>query len=258
MGLKEIFNISRGTKAILAISASVSFIAVLFAFFYYRSINRSEDPRIRAARELLSEYENISGRVHTSGAFALLDSALTIFNSLPDYRSSFEKGVIYNNKCSSLLLTAIYDSTISEAEKNILLGLSMEFCDSSILLYKRWLREWETLSPEEIAYRLTPFMKEEDPDFKGLNFTSVFSRRVKNITIAQVETPRRLSVSYTNKATIFRHIMEPDSSITYYRMALDLWKDNRTAKSNMSVLMGGKPLKPKLIESLFPPDKNVK
>ena len=53
MLLRDIFKISKGTKVILAITFSVSVLAIVFAFFYYRSINKSEDPRIRKARELL-------------------------------------------------------------------------------------------------------------------------------------------------------------------------------------------------------------
>jgi len=52
--------------------------------------------------------------------------------------------------------------------------------------------------------------------------------------------------------------MFPDSAFVYYQDALSLWKDNRTAESNLSVLLGGEPVKPNLIESLFPPDKNKK
>jgi len=258
MGLKEIFSISTGTKKILAITISVCAMAILVAFIYYHSVNKLEDPRVIKARELLSDYENIADNTQHAGAFPLLDSAFAIFSSLPDYECSFEKGVIYNNKCSGLLLAAIYDTGISEVEKSNLLALSLIFCDSSIIQYRRWLNDWEDLPADDIAERLGQFMKEEDPAFTGLNFNRIFSRRIKNIVTAQIETPRRLSVSFTNKGTIFRHMMEPDSSLAYYRMALELWEDNRTAKSNLNVLMGGGPIKPKLIESLFPPAKNRK
>ncbi len=80
-------------------------------------------------------------------------------------------------------------------------------------------------------------MKENDPAFSGYNFKRVFSRRIKNMVAAQIETPRRLSVSLSNKGTIYRHMLKPDSALLYYQQALSLWKDNRTAKSNLSVLM---------------------
>jgi tetratricopeptide (TPR) repeat protein len=256
MRVKEIFTITKGTKVIMAITFSVSMLALAFAFFYYRNINQSEDPRIKKARALLLHYEKVSGRITSYANFYLLDSANAIFRSFPDYASSFETGLIYNNKSSALLIMAIYDSSVNESEKSMLLNLSMRYCDSSISTYRGWIEEWDNLSADTIAERLRLHMKKDDPAFKGLNFNKVISRRVKNMVTAQVETPRRLSVSLTNKGTIYRHMMLPDSSLMCYQEALALWKDNRQAKSNMNVLLGGEPIKPTLIESLFPPDKN--
>src|SRR5665648_563892 len=107
MQLRELLIISKGTKVIIAITFSVSIMAIIFAFFYYRNINNSEDPRIRKARELLLQYDKLSGRLNSFEVFPLLDSAGAIFKSIPDYESSFETGLIYNNKCSALLLMAI-------------------------------------------------------------------------------------------------------------------------------------------------------
>jgi len=257
MGFGDIFKITRGTKVIITITFSVALAASLFAVIYYSSINRSEDPRIVKAREYLLDFEKISGNSSPGEAFPALDSAFRIFSSLPDYKSSFETGVIYNNKCSSLLMRALYDTAISGIEKCTLLDLSLKYCDSSILTYKRWIEEWGTLTPEVIAEKLTPLMRNDDPALTH-NFERIFERRVKNLVMAQIETPRRLSVSLTNKGTIYRHMSKPDSSLMFYREALLLWKENRTAKSNLNVLTGGDPLKPSFIESLFPPDKNRK
>jgi hypothetical protein len=258
MLIRDIIKISKGTKVILAITFSVSVLAIVFAFFYYRSINNSEDPRITRARELLARYDRISGDLRSIEAFPLLDSAFNIFNSIPDYRSSFETGVIYNNKCSGLLMMVLYDTAISEHEKRVLLDLSLKYCDSSISVYRKWITEWESLSPEEINKKVSANMNEDDPAFGEHNFKRILSRRIKTTISAQVETPRRLSVSLTNKGTIYRHMLKPDSSLFCYQEALLLWKDNRTAKSNLSVFMGGEPVKPTLIQSLFPPDKNKK
>lgn len=258
MRLKELFIISRGTKVIIGITFSVSLIAIVFAFFYYRSINRAEDPRVRKAREALFAYDQASGGINSFEALHFLDSAKVYYRSLPDYASSFEIGLIHNNKSSAILLMALYDSTAGETEKSRLLELSMRYCDSSIVNYRNWLDEWEGLSREAVYDKVIPFMKENDPVFNGLNFNKVLAGRIKYIETAQIETPRRLSVSLTNKGTIYRHKMLPDSALICYHEALTLWKDNRTAKSNMSVLMGGEPVNASLIESLFPPDRNKK
>jgi len=123
------------------------------------------------------------------------------------------------------------------------------------MIYRRWIKEWSSASAEEIANKLSPFMTIDDPAFMGRDFERIFSGRVKNISLAQIETPRRLSVSLTNKGIINRHLMRPDSSLKYYREALSLWEENSAAKSNLSVLLGGEPVKPSIIESLFPPDR---
>jgi hypothetical protein len=258
MSLRGLFAISGGTKVVLAITFSVVVLTVLFAFFYYRSLNLAEDPRVTRARILMAEYDSQSGGPDSYTRFSLLDSAEALFRSLPDYETSFEIGVIYNNKCSGLLMVALYDSTVSNGIKNDLLALSLDYCDSSIYVYNRWLSDWGGLSDEATAERLEPFMKHDDPVFEGRNFKKIFRRRIRNIDLARVETPRRLSVSYSNKAMAYRHLTMPDSALFCYEKALSLWKDNRTAKSNMSVLMGGAPIKPGLIESLFPPDRNKK
>lgn len=258
MKLKDIFIITQGTRKILAITLSVTLLAIIFAFFYYRSINRSEDPRIAPARRLLAEYGQRSGGVSGTESFYLLDSAFAIFSSLPDYADSFEKGVIYTNKCSAFLLNAIYTGEADGEEKRSMLDLAMKYCDSSIIVYKQWLSKWEHLSADAIADEMRLSMSGNDIAFSGYDFNRILRRRVDNVVAAQYETPRRLSVSYTNKATIYRHLHEPDSALEYNRVALMLWEDNRTAKSNLSVLMGGEPVKPKLIESLFPQERRKK
>jgi len=155
-------------------------------------------------------------------------------------------------------MVAIYDSTVNRDEKNKLLEIAMKYCDSSITVYKNWISDWEKLSSDEISEKLSPFMYESDKAFEGQNFKRIFAKRIKDIVTAQIETPRRLSVSLTNKGTIYRHQLLVDSALSCYNQSLAIWKDNRTAKSNLSVLMGGEPVKPSIIESLFPPDKNKK
>jgi len=253
-----IFSISKGTKVVFLITFSVSVLAILFAVFYYRDLNNLEDPRTRKARELLSIYDEESVRISDFSSFFLLDSAQYIFRSFPDYESSFEIGVIYNNKCSSLLMSAIYDTAVSNIEKNILLEMAMKYCDSSITVYKTWISKWGDLSRNEVSDRARLHMLASDKSFEGRSFRRIFEKRVKDLISAQVETPRRLSVSLSNKGTIFRHQLEVDSALSCDQKSLSIWKDNRTAKSNLSVLMGGDPVKPTIIESLFPPDKNKK
>lgn len=258
MSLKDLTVISPGTRKLLAITISVALAAVIFAFFYYRGVNRSEDPRVAKARKYMAEYDRLPGGTDSYVQFHLLDSADLIYRSVPGYGSSFERGVIYNNRGSSILINALYDSTLTESSKIAFLELSVTYADSAIAVYRNWLDEWEELSEEDIASRLMLEMSEADPAFAGLNFNSIFRKRVKDMMLARIETPRRLSVSYTNKGTAYRHMMMPDSALVWYERALSIWKHNRTAESNLSVLLGGDPVKPGIIESLFPPDRKKK
>jgi len=255
MSLKDLTVISPGTRKLLAITFSVALLAVVFAFFYYRGINRSEDPRVAKAREYMADYDRLSGGTESVALFFMLDSAERIYRRVPGYGSSYENGVIYNNRGSSLLLKALYDSSLTSTEKVTLLELSVSYCDSAVTTYRNWLDQWDPLTEEVVSERLKEQMSESDPAFAGLNFSRLLKKRVKDIMLARVETPRRLSVSYTNKGTAYRHLMMPDSALMYYEKALAIWKHNRTAGSNLSVLLGGEPVKPGIIESLFPPDR---
>ncbi|MCU0458280.1 MAG: hypothetical protein MUE37_04220 [Bacteroidales bacterium] len=255
MGLKDIFVISAGTRKLLVITSSVAVLAILFAVFHYRGVNRSEDPRVAPARQLMARYDKVSGGTDSYDYFCLLDSAAAIYESVPGYEHSWEKGVIFNNRCSGLLVMAIYDSLMNDSLRRSLVDLSMSWCDSSINTYMAWKEEWGSLSEDEVKQKLSSTMHADDPAFTGHNFRTVFGKRVDDVMLAQVEIDRRLSVSYTNKATAYRHLVMQDSAYRYFQEALALWSHNRIAESNLSVLMGGEPVKPGIIESLFPPDR---
>ncbi|MCK7511614.1 MAG: hypothetical protein MZV70_51255 [Desulfobacterales bacterium] len=91
MSFKDLIVISRGTKKILAITLSVATLAVIFAFFYYREVNRSEDPAFREARRYMAEYDRVAGGTGSYAFFHLLDSAGTIYRRVPGYETSWER-----------------------------------------------------------------------------------------------------------------------------------------------------------------------
>ncbi len=170
MRVKDIFRMSKGTRVILTITLSVSVMAIIFALFYYRNLNNSEDPRIRKAKKYLLEFDKVSGKENFYAGILLLDSANKIFKSYPDYESSYEIGVILNNKCSAFIITALYDTSIMDFEKKTLLSIAMKYCDSSISNYTAWITKWDSLSGETIEKNLQLQMDESDPVFKDVNF----------------------------------------------------------------------------------------
>jgi tetratricopeptide (TPR) repeat protein len=85
---------------------------------------------------------------------------------------------------------------------------------------------------------------------------SYLEKRVEEIIVAQHETKRRLSVSYTNLGIIHRHRGEFEEASEYYQKAFTLWEDNLTARNNLNILLGRPVEKRNFLEKLFPPDKD--
>jgi hypothetical protein len=251
----ELFKITRGTRVVISITLGVCGTAVLIAALYYRSLNRAADPRTLPVREMIQRGSELSAARKAAEAHLTLDSALQILNSLPGYSASYERGVVYNNACSAWLLSALYDSTLAFSEKKSMLAIARTMADSSLRIYRKWISDWGSLSGPMIRSAITPWFPQDEPAFSGLNPEKILVKRIKEIQESQKETPRRLSVSLTNLGIIHRHLNQPDSALACYAEALQIWKDNRTALSNLTVLQGGKPLKPSLIQNLFPPDK---
>ncbi len=248
-------KLGKDTARVLLICGLVSFLAFLVAFFYYRHKNRSADPRVREAVRWLDRSDELISSGKTMEAMRILDSASHIFNALPAYDGSYEHGIIHNNRCSALLMTALYDSSLLAVEKERLLRLARAYADTSLHIYDRWMETWEGLGKAEILQRLSPGFEDLKGDYSSRRLDAMLQNRTDQIEMAKMETPRRMSVAYTNLGTICRHSEEPDSALYFFQKALELWKHNRTAASNLEVLKGGKPVKPGVIESLFPPDK---
>jgi len=255
MRLPNLFSISKGTRVVFIITLVICLTAILIAAAYYRGINRASDPRILPARELVSQAEELTTGLQGTESVRLLDSALTLIRSVPGYANSWETGVIFNNMSSAWLMMALYDSTLLEPEKEEFLEAAGRYADSSLYIYRQWMNDWGTMPKEEITDRISPWFHQDDPSFAGLNPDHILRKRVKDIQSAQIETPRRISVSLTNLGTVHRHLNRPDSALLCFEEALELWGENRAAKSNLQVLQGGEPLKPSLLKSLFPPQK---
>ncbi|HBB93530.1 MAG TPA: hypothetical protein DC042_17855 [Bacteroidales bacterium] len=255
MKIPDLFIMTKGTRVVISITLGICGTGILVAALYYRSVNRAEDPRVLPVREMISRSEQLSVERRTTEAHLTLDSALRILRGIPGYQDSYETGVIFNNTSSAWLMAALYDSTLTQPEKDKMLQLARNFADSSLIIYRSWIAEWGALTETRIRQKTSPFFKKENPDFAGLKAGRILDRRIRNIQEAQKETPRRLSVSLTNKGTIYRHLSQSDSAFICFTEALGIWPENATAKSNLNVLQGGEPVKPSILKTLFPPDK---
>ena len=82
------------------------------------------------------------------------------------------------------------------------------------------------------------------------------SKRVSEIVDAQNETPRRLSVAYTNLGIIKRHQEKYKDAIDCYTKAIELWDMNLAAENNLNTLLGRPLKKQNMLRKIFPPKKD--
>ena len=247
-------TLSPQTKKVAAGILIIISVSFLTAYIYYNGKNRAEDPRIVQTKYMFREYDNLMKENQFTSGLAILDRIDSIFLIVPGYTDSYERAIVCNNRGSAYLGMALYNSTDS-TEKIRLLLIAETNIDSAISIYNYWLRRHSGLSEEELYKSIFPFFPENDPAFKGKNLKKILKKRVDDLETAQKETPRRLSVCYTNLGTILRHQYKQDEAVKSYIKAIELWKDNYTARNNFNVLMGKPPKDRSIINQLFPPDK---
>ena len=204
---------------------------------------------------MFREFDELMKEDKFASALPLLDSIEFLLLRVPGYKVSYEPGIVYNNRGSAYLSMAIYGGKDS-TEKSGLLELAEKNIDSAIVIYNCWLEKNSSLSKEELSEKIKPFFAENDLAFNGKNYNKILKKRAEDLALAQKETPRRLSVTYTNLGIIQRHQYKQNEAVESYIKAIKLWKDNFTARNNFNVLMGKPPKDRSIIDQLFPPDKN--
>jgi len=249
----------RNKRALILAMIALSFIVLVFSYFYYKGINASKDPRVKEARELYEKYNKYAAQNDFVNVFALLDSVESIYKGIEHYSESFEVGVLYNNRAAVYLTMAIYDykpEQFSLLSKDTLLKLAQGSVFESIAIYENWLNKYSDKSKEQIKELI------RDDFLEGLEYYTdkadrkYIENRIKEIETAQYETERRLSVAYTNLGITYRHLEDYENAINNYQKAIELWDQNLNAENNLNILLG-KPLKKRnLIQKLFPPKRN--
>lgn len=224
------------------------------AWLYYRYENAAEDPRVKRARLLLEEYDRLIQDGKIDEGLVLLDSIEQIYRITPCYSESFEMGVIHNNRGSAWLTIALYH-TDDSLRKGELLALARREVNLSIQYYQTWLQRFDTMSPAEIKKEVRQCFPIPEMDLSEEDYQRVIDRRTEDIELAKIETPRRLSVSYSNLGIIQRHQYQQDSAILNYIKALKLWNRNPSAKNNLNILLGREVEDESILKQLFPPDR---
>lgn len=251
----DIFKFNRGTLRILLIVAGMSLAGFLAAFFYYRSINHADDPRVVENKFRFMRYDKLMQENKPAFAFLVLDTIESTFALAPGYSDSYEMGIVYNNRSSVYITRALYH-TEDSVQKQIFLDSALRYSLVCINWYNVWNDKYGSAGMETLTERIKPFFNPSDPVFKGRDVEKILKKRVEDILLAQKELPRRFSVAYTNLGIVQRHQLKLDEAVESYTKALKLWQDNPSALSNLNVLMGQPPQDRSVLDKLFPPDKN--
>lgn len=244
-------------RAFILVMIALSFIVIVFSYFYYSGINKSKDPRVKQARELYQKYNDFAVNAQYDSLFSLLDSIETIYKKYNHFAESFEVGVLYNNKAAAYLTMALHGTnhkSYHDISKDSLLNLAKIHVNKSIRIYENWLDKFGDLNEEQISNSILSDYYIGLDNFSDKEKRNFLKSRVDEIVTAQTETNRRLSVSYTNLGIIYRHNDNYEEAIKNYTKAVEIWDQNLSAENNLNILLG-KPLKKRnLIQKLFPPD----
>lgn len=249
-------------RALMVVMGALVLIGFGIAGLYYNYENKSVDPRVKEARKLYSKYDTYAQENNFNAVLSLLDSIESIYNSIGHYRNSFEPGVLYNNRAASYLSMAIYfeNNSLSLDGKTILskdslLSLSEIAVIQGIHIYERWLGDYGNIEESEIINKVKRDFLEGLENYSEREKKRFVAKRVKEIKESQLETPRRLSVAYTNLGIINRHREKYEEAIKCYNKAIELWDRNLAAENNLNKLLGRPLKKQNIIQKIFPPKK---
>jgi len=244
---------NKKTRALIFIMCALVLSGILISHFYYKSVNASVDPRIIPARELYENYNLFAHENKLDSIFWLMDTIESIYGKVEHYKNSFEVGVLYNNRaaaCLSLLMNeddvSVRDSLLKNAEHSI---------NESISIYEHWFSTYEGKSEHELEMILNDGFLNGLKGYDEEDHQKFLQKRMQEITEAQSETKRRLSVSYTNLGLIYRHQLKYEDAVLSYQKAIENWNRNLTAENNLNKLLGRPEKKRNLIQKLFPPER---
>ncbi len=254
MQKKTILSINKGTITVISIMTVIVLIGITVAYFYYGGINNAEDPRVIDAKDQYQAYNNFVVENDSESAFATLDTIEYIYLKHSDYKNSYELGVVYNNKLAVWLTSALLKA--SNGTDNLSeLDSAQRYGEKSIVLYENWLTDFKNLKENEVRIIVEKYYKNVHFTIENLSRQDVIEKRIKDIIIAQEETPKRLSVTYTNIGIIQRHKAEYENAMASYKKAIELWDGNRDAKNNINILLGRPIDEITVIEKIFPEEK---
>jgi len=231
--------------------------AIMIINNYYEGVNDSIDPRVAEARELYEDYNHYAQNGSYDSVFILMDTIEAIYTSVPHYKNAFETGVLYNNRAAAWLTMALHTEPYKshKAMADSLVRNAESAVKKSIGIYEDWLQRFEGLDEGAVEGNIREeFMVGLENSAAEMK-EEYLQKRKEEILESVNETPRRLSVAYTNLGIISRYTGNYEEAARYYEKAIGLWDENMTARNNLNVLLGRPMEKRSIIKKLFPPDK---
>ncbi len=243
----------------------VSVVAVTIAWLYYSSQNRKTDPRVVDARRMYSEYDTFAQENDFTSVLNLLDSIEQLYLSVPHYSSSYEVGVVNNNRAAVFITIALFGDTMQKKKIpemydtlnfDSLLNIAEIYSVRAIYCYRNWKIQYDSLKEEDIEIKIKSEFLLGLEIYSEHEQNAFLKKRTEEIILAQREINRRLSVALTNLGVIYRHRENYERAAELYVEAIDLWDQNLDAVNNLNVILNKPKQKKSFIEKLFPPEKN--
>lgn len=214
----------------------VFFIILIFALKFSQPADKAEDPRIGQIEKLYSKSGELSSAKDYYSSNALLDSIEKIYLRYPDYRNSYEMGTIRINRAVNWLSLAFSEK--DEIEMFRMLDSSKQNAKKSIKIFENWLEEYAELSRNEIIVKIKDYYSPSDSIFDGCNLVELINKRTEQIILAQTESKTKVSLAYTNLATIYYKEGDKSNAIESNKKALQWWPKNTAASENLKMLSG--------------------
>ena len=241
--MKIVFN--KATKFLLIILTLIAVVAIVTARNYYADVNSAEDPRVLRAKELRKDYERYIADNDKEKVLEILSEIDTIYNSVSHYEKSYERGVVLADKAAVYINMALFSSNDSMIMLDNFMQAHSLLIESKNI-YKNWDTYWGGMSEAgKIKQINTEF------SFDSENIEAIKEKRVSQIKEAQKENVKRKSVVYANLGIIYRHTFDFERAAACYDSALTFWPENHTAKNNLRILAGLKPVKRSVLKQIF-------
>ena len=244
-------DVNKGTKNIIVIMILIVVIGIVFSYFYYNDVNKNIDPRLIKIQKTLSYFDNINKLDSPFVALELMDKLEDDISSFDLYKNSYELGIVKNNKASVYIMMALYDDKYQNIKDSLFSEALAELYKSKYILIE-WVNTINNNDRESFVKKYNADYNRNIKIYKGIDRDKLVNHRLEEIELTKIETPRRLSVVYSNIAVIKRHTGEMFNAVLYYEKAIKLWPKNHEAINNLRTLMGEDRIKKGAIDKLFP------